>query len=152
MNETLNSPETGRDQAERSVAAFAHAGVILGPLTNYVGGVVVALVIFVIYRERSSFVREQALQALAFQLFSLLLIVIAWLAWGFFYMLSLVPLLVHPESESVPWTMWLGLGSMVLPCGLMLLLVAVGLWGAWQAYQGHDFRYPLFGRWVARTF
>ncbi len=152
MNETNQPPETGRDSADRSVAAFAHAAAVLAPLTNYVGGVIIALVIYVVYRERSDFVRAQALQALVFQLLSLLLTIGAWLAWGFLYMLSLVPLMVGPETDAVPWTLWLGLGSMVLPCGLMLVLLLIPLWAAWQVYQGRDFRYPLFGDWIAERF
>lgn len=152
MNETFDNAETGRTAADLNMAAFAHWSAVLGPLTNYVGGLVIALVIWVVYRDRSAFVRQQALQALAYQLLALGITLLAWLGWAVLYVLSLVPWIFGPEPDMVPWTFWVGLGSMIIPCGISILVVLVAIWGGWRAHQGHDFRYPLIGRWVANKF
>lgn len=51
---------------ERSAAAIAHGGIILN-LFSGIGGLLVALVVWLAYKDKSEYVRYQALQALVFQ-------------------------------------------------------------------------------------
>lgn len=149
MNKTSEPPETVPSANERSLAAFAHISIILGPMTNYVGGLIVALIIWVTQREKSAFVAAQALQALAYQMLMFGITIAAWMLWGVIYMLSFLPWIVAPETDAAPITFWFGLGSIIFPCGISILAVLIGLWAGVRAFQGHDFRYPLLGNWIA---
>lgn len=152
MDKTTAETQNVPSSEERTLATLAHASIILGPFTNYVGGALVALIIWVTQRQKSPFVRLQALQSLVFQLIVLGLTILAWLLWTAFYLLSLTPFFFQPDryTDAPPVLFWLGLGSMVIPCGLTLLLPLLGLWAALRTYQGRDFRYPWLGDWLEK--
>ena len=67
-------PPGGRKRAEHlsneemDMAALAHASVVLGFITSGLAGIVVALLIWLSYKDRSDYVATQSLQAMAFQL------------------------------------------------------------------------------------
>lgn len=141
-----------------TIAALAHASVLLTLVLASAGGVgalvglVVPLVIYLSYRERSRFVAFHALQALIYQgagiLIYLALVVILVLAvtvaWTISGLLSVVVvgLLLMPLALVITALM------LVVLLGAPLVWLAYALYAAYQVYQGSNFRYWLIGEWV----
>lgn len=121
---------------EKLWAALAHLSVLLNLITGFLGPVV-ALVIYLAYRDRSRFIAFQAMQSFIFQL-------VFWVGGGIL--------------AGVVWTIT-GLLSVIL-IGLCLIPVALvvsilpvfalvyGVVAAIQVYQGDNFRYWLVAEWT----
>ena len=129
------------DSEARTLAMLAHLSVLLNLVTGFLG-VIVPLVIYLIYKDRSRFVGYQALQSFVFQLIwwagGGLLIAAVWAVTG---VLStfLVGLLCVPFALII-----------TVVAGLMPIVALVyGVYGAIEANAGKDFRYWLIGDWVA---
>ncbi|GAB4542333.1 MAG: hypothetical protein Fur002_12360 [Anaerolineales bacterium] len=126
-------------EEERQWAMIAHLGVLANLITGLLG-VVVPLVIYMVYKERSRYVAYQSLQALIFQL-------IWWVGGGII--------------AGVAWTVsgiltavFIGLLCMPIACVFSLMpLVALGygIYGGVETSQGKDFKYWLVGDWVRST-
>jgi uncharacterized Tic20 family protein len=130
---------SGVPQDELTLAALAHAGILLGLFTDGLGGIVVALAIWLYKKDRSAWVSVQALQALAFQIALLAVTVlggaVVGVAWAAVGVLSVVCV-----------------GLFLIPSALLLTLLLIiiplaglvyGLYAAYETYNGHDFRYWL---------
>ncbi|MGC9335918.1 MAG: DUF4870 domain-containing protein [Anaerolineae bacterium] len=141
-------------QEERTLAGLAHGSVLLGIFTNGVGGILAALVIWILQKEKSAYVAFQALQALVYQVAVFMVTMIAWCCWGVLYAaMILVPMASNPAAYEVtpPAGLWIGLILMVVPIGIWGLTILYGLWGAVRCLGGEDFRYVLLGRWLKST-
>lgn len=138
--------KTQRTQDERLLAALAHAAVVTGYIAPVAG-----ILIYVTQKEKSAYAAGQALQAAVYQLVGLLLIIIAWVLWGFCYTLTFIPLIAAPEQfqDAPPPIFWVGMGSMIIPLILMGLWGIYGLYGALRTWSGADFHYAFIGRRVA---
>jgi uncharacterized Tic20 family protein len=138
-------------QDEKTLAGLAHGSILLGLLTSGMGGIIAALVIWIVQKEKSAYVAAQALQALVFQAITFLLTMIAWCCWGVLYMaLIFVPLISNPGAyESTPPAgLWVGLALMIVPFGIWGLTILYGLYGAVRCLGGHDFKYAVIGNWL----
>lgn len=138
-------------QDERVLAGLAHASILLGPFTSGIGGIIAALVIWLIEREKSAYAASQALQALLYQALAFFVTGLAWCCWGILWMVMLLPpLFANPEAYETtpPAGLWLGLILMVVPIGLWGLTMLYGLWGAARCLGGHDFKYAILGKWL----
>ena len=124
---------------ERTWAMLAHLSVLLNLLTGFLGPVA-ALIIYLIFRDRSRYVAYQSLQSLIFQL-------VAWVGGG--------------ALASIAWAISgvlaaVLIGCLLMPIALLISLIPVaalvyGVVGAIQCSQGLDFRYWLVGDWVRGT-
>lgn len=121
---------------ERLWAALAHASVLLNLASGFLG-VIAALVIYLVYKDRSRYVADHAKQAFVFQLVwwvgGGILAGIAWAAVGVLSMFLI--------------------GLLCIPIALIISLfplaaVVYGVVGALQAYEGKPFRYWLIADWV----
>ncbi len=130
---------------ERLAAAAAHGGILLNLLTG-IGGLVLALILWLHYEGRSKYVGWQALQALVFQgvvlLASLIIGVIAAGLWLF--TLLLVRLIVG--YCFLPFTV----GFSLLFAALFLGSLFYGCAGALSALNGQDFSYRWVSSWIYR--
>ena len=139
-------------QDERIMAAIAHASIVASGF-----GIVAAVVIWLTQREKSNYVRFQALQATAYQFAGMLATLVAWACWGCFYSLSFLPMVRDPQGfEDAPPALFLiALFSMAVPLLLMGLWWLYGLYGGWRTLQGRDFQYvglgPLVRRYTSQT-
>ncbi len=136
---------------EEVMAALAHGSILLGVITSGFGGIVAALAIWLIEKEKSAYAAFQAFQALIYQVVTFVLTMLAWCCWFVVWMLMfLPPLLANPDAyqEVPPAGMWIGLLLMVVPMGFWGLTILYGLWGAVRCLGGHDFRYAIVGRWL----
>ncbi|MEJ2735068.1 MAG: DUF4870 domain-containing protein [Anaerolineae bacterium] len=138
-------------QDEKTLAALAHASILLGIPTSGIGGIVAALVIWIVQKEKSAHVAAQALQALVYQAVTFVLTMIVWCCWGALYMtLIFVPLLSNPGAYEAapPAGLWVGLALMIVPFGIWGLTILYGLYGAVRCLGGHDFNYAIIGNWL----
>lgn len=124
---------------ERAWAMIAHLS-ILANLVSGILGPIAALVIFLVYKDRSRYVAYHSLQALLFQL-------IWWVGGG-----ALVGIVW--AVTGVLSAVLIGLLCLPLACLISFLPIAAvvyGLVGGIQCSQGQDFRYWLIGDWVRGT-
>lgn len=139
--ETLPSGETLTlpTSEERTWAMLAHLSVLANLLTGFLGPVI-ALIIYLVYKERSRYVAYHSLQSFIFQL-------IWWVGAG--------------AVAGIAWVISGVLAVILVGCCLMPFALVVslmpiaaliyGVVGAVQCSQGNDFRYWLIGDWVRGT-
>lgn len=112
---------------ERTWSLLSHLSVLLS-LVSGIGGPIAALVIWLVYKERSERVAFHSLQSLCYQ--------VAWL--GIFAVYGLVTLVLSVIT--------LGLATVVLvPVAFLLALVPIAhqCYAAYKVNQGVDYRYPI---------
>ena len=124
---------------ERTWAMLAHLSVLANLVTGFLGPVA-ALVIYLVFKDRSRYVAYQAMQSFVFQL-------IWWVGAG--------------AVAAVSWTVTgifsaILIGLVCIPLSCLVSLVPIGalvygVIGAVQCSQGQDFRYWLIGDWVRGT-
>jgi uncharacterized Tic20 family protein len=151
MKEDRMAEQMTLTQDERNLAGLAHGSILLGIFTNGMGGILGALVIWLIQREKSAYVAVQALQALVYQSLAFLVTMLAWCCWGGLWMAMIfLPLIANPGAYDVspPPSLWLGLFLMVIPFGIWGLTILYGLYGAVRCLGGHHFKYAVIGNWL----
>ena len=124
---------------ERSWAMLAHLSILLNLVTGLLGPVG-ALIIYLVYKDRSRYVAYHSLQSLIFQL-------IAWVGGG---ILTAVAWVITGVLSAIL------VGLLCIPIALVISLIPLGaivygIIGGIQCNQGQDFRYWLVGDWVRDT-
>lgn len=124
---------------ERTWAMLAHLSTLLNLITGFLGPVA-ALIIYLVYKDRSRYVAYQSLQSLIFQL-------IAWVGGG---ALAGIAWAISGVLTAVL------VGCLLMPIALLISLfplaaLVYGVIGGIQCSQGQDFRYWLVGDWVRGT-
>ncbi len=137
-------------QDEKVMAAIAHAGVIWPTL-----GLVAPLVIWGTQRDKSPFVRFQALQAAVYQFVLILGALVAGVCYSCsFLSFPFTALLTAPFDRGVLCLPFFGFsctfGLMFLLMLAWLAYIGYGLFGAVWVLQGEDFRYVVLGSWLER--
>ncbi|CAG0947538.1 hypothetical protein ANRL1_04243 [Anaerolineae bacterium] len=144
----LNENLATRD--ERLNATLAHASILLGFFTRGVLGIVLALLIWISQRGKSSFAARHAAQAVMYQLIGVLAAIVTWVGWGVLLAGSIfVPVMIdplHPETLQ-PYTMIPALALIIVPFAVMVGWLVYGLYAAWQVWHGKNFSYWLIGDW-----
>lgn len=147
------SSATREKQDVQVLAAIAHGSILLGIVTNGVGGIFIALIIWLSQRGKSEYVSRQSLQALVYQSLVAMITFTGFCLWGIFAAsLVAIPMIASPElyQDAPPPSMWIGVSVLILPCGLWLLTIVYGLWGAIRCLAGDEFEYVIVGRWLAQ--
>jgi uncharacterized protein len=130
-------------QDERTWAMLAHLSVLANLVTGFLGPVA-ALVIYLIYKDRSRYVAYHSLQSFVFQLVFWVgggaLIGIIWAVTGLLSAV-IVGLLCIPFAI---------LGTIIF-AAMPVIAVIYGIIGGIQTSAGQDFRYWLVGDWVRST-
>jgi len=141
MNESPNfTPPAPLSEAdERQWAMFAHLSILLNLVTGFLG-VVVPLVVYMIYKDRSRYVAYHSLQSLIFQL-------VWWVGGGF---------LIGAAWAITGVLSAVLIGLLCIPVALVFSLIPLaalgyGIYGGVQVSQGRDFKYWLVGDWVRGT-
>jgi len=121
----------------RTMATLAHLSVLLNLFTGFVG-TIAALVIYIVYKDRSRLVAYHAMQAFIFQAitwFGAGILAVVLITFGSALFFLVIPLLC------------------LIPGFLLLLAVPAsliyGVVGGVQVNNGEDFRYWLVGDWVS---
>ena len=125
---------------ERTWAMLAHLSVLINLVTGFLGPLA-ALVIYIVYKDRSRYVAYQSLQSLLMQLILWvgggIIVGVAWTATGLLSAV-LVGICCIPIA--------------IIISALPLVAVVYGIIGGIQCNQGQDFRYWLIGDWVRSTY
>jgi uncharacterized Tic20 family protein len=118
---------------------FAHLSILVNLVSGFLG-LIAALIIYLIYRDRSRYVAYHSLQSLFFQL-------VFWAGGG--------------ALAAIAWALTgvlsaILVGLLCIPIALVISLIPVaalvyGVVGAIQTSQGQDFHYWLVGDWVRPT-
>jgi uncharacterized Tic20 family protein len=118
-------------QDERIWSMLAHLSVLVSIITG-IGGLIAALVIWLVYKDKSQRVAFHALQSLWYQVTWIVILFVGWTITG---ILSLVVI-----------------GLLLIP--VMLLATFVPFvhmcYAAYKVYQGVDYRYPVIADMVDR--
>ena len=135
------TPPAPLSEAEaRTWAMVAHLSVLLNLVTGFLG-VVAALVIYIIYKDRSKFVGYQAMQSFVFQL-------IFWagggLAIGVIWAITGALSAVLVGVLCIPFSLLFTIVLAMMP----LVALVYGVYGGLEANQGKEFKYWLIGDWV----
>lgn len=137
-------------QEDRLLASLAHSGILFGLLTKGIGGIAIALIIWLTQKGKSAYVAAQSLQALAYQTLIFVLSFILFSCWGIVWVIVMMPSIISsPTNNAIPPdAIWAGLSLLCFPVILMGLATLYGLWGAIRCLGGHDFNYILIGNWL----
>ena len=135
----FNPPQPISSSDERTYAMLAHLSVLANLFTGFLGPVV-ALIIYLVYKDRSRYVGYHAMQAFVMQL-------IAWVGGG------IVAGILWAISSVLTVVL---VGCLIMPIALLFSLLPLaalvyGIIGGIQCNQGQDFKYWLVGDWVRGT-
>lgn len=120
----------------RTMASLAHLSVLLNLATGFLG-IIAALVIYFVYKDRSRLVAYHAMQAFIFQALIWLgagILAVIFITFGTAFFFLVIPLLCL-----IPGFLFL----LAIPASLIY-----GVVGAVQVNNGEDFRYWQVGDWV----
>ena len=135
------APQPLSTNEEQTWAMLAHLSIFANLVTGFLGPLI-ALVIYLIYKDRSRYVAYQSMQALVFQL-------VFWVGAG---IIAVILWLIGSLLLAL-----LCLGCLVMPPALFFSLLPIaalvyGVIAAIQCSQGEDFKYWLIGDWVRGTY
>lgn len=138
-----NPPQTMAPGNERTWGLLAHLSKLLNLVTGF-GGPIAALIIYLVYKNRSRFVAYHALQAMVFQL-------IWWFGGG--VLIGLMWAIVGALSAIIIGIVLIPVAACITPILALIPVGALiyGIVGAVQVSQGQDFKYWLAGDWVRGT-
>lgn len=144
--EQLPPPASGAFPAskERNWAMLAHLSILLNLFTGFLGPIL-ALIIYLVYKDDSRYIAYQSLQATIFQL-------VAWvgvgLVIGAVWLITAALSLVLIGLLCIPFSL---IGTLLLLLVPFASLV-YGVVAAVKCSHGEDFRYWLVGDWVRGTY
>ena len=135
-----NAPQSMAPGDERNWGMLAHLSTLLNLVTGF-GGPIAALIIYLVYKDRSRYVSYHALQAMVFQL-------IWWFGGGI--LIGLMWAIVSALSAILVGIVLIPVAACVTPILVLMPVGALiyGIVGAVQVSQGQDFKYWLVGDWV----
>lgn len=136
-------PKQELSQDDKIVGAVAHAAALL-PMW----GIVAPALIWVTQREKSAYIRQQAAQALAWQLLQICLgfggmalyMASFFITFGSIFILEEMPSNGPPPGFFLPFCV---MGFIFL---IFAVMIIVALYAAVRNLQGHDYTYPLIGQ------
>ncbi len=143
-------PETQATREDRWIAALCHLST-----TIVLFGMLVPLITYITQKDRSPYLRFQALQALIYQGIGY----VAYLIFNIFtlviYLVIMIPMIIITESSAAgdPAAAFLiflfvlvMLVLMVFYAVLVPLYIILALYATLRTGQGHNYAYPLLGR------
>ena len=135
-----SAPQPLSPADERTWAMLAHLSVLLNLITGFLG-VGAALLIYLMYKERSKYVAYQAMQSFLFQL-------IFWAGGG--VLIGIMWAFVGALSAVLVGILLIPFALILTPILLVFPIVAVvyGVIGSIQCSDGKDFRYWLVSDWA----
>ena len=121
--QSIHTP-VGMSEDERTWSMIAHLSVLLNLITG-LGGPVAALIIWLVYKDRSQRIAFHALQSLWYQIAWIVILAVGW---------SITVVL-----------MFVLIGFLLIPVMVLVSLVPFihQCYAAYKVYQGVDYRYPI---------
>lgn len=137
---TYGSGATAQTSDDRTWSMVAHLSVLLNLFTGILGPLT-ALIIYLVYKDRSRYIAYQSMQSFVFQL-------ICWVGAGLviagIWIVNVLLLIVIVGVVCIPFTLILTIILAALP----IISLVYGVIGAVETSQGKDFRYLWVGDWV----
>ena len=135
-----SAPQPLSPADERTWAMLAHLSVLLNLVTGFLG-VGAALLIYLIYKDRSRYVAYQAMQSFLMQL-------LFWAGGG--VLIGIMWAIVGALSAILVGILLIPIALLVTPVLLIFPLIALvyGVIGSIETSNGKDFRYWLVGDWA----
>lgn len=136
MDEQIIKPAPSLSADERTWAMLAHLTILVNIPTGFLG-LILALVIYIVYKDRSRYVSYQAMQAFLFQL-------VFWVGGG---ALTAVVWLITGVLSAIL------IGICCIPFALVVSIIPIaaliyGVIGAIACNSGEPFRYWLIADWI----
>ena len=129
---------------EHNWAMLSHLSILLNLFTGFLGPIV-ALIIYLVYKDRSRYVAYQSLQATIFQL-------VVWvgigLVIGALWLFTVALSVILIGLLCVPFTLLATIFLLIVPLGSLVY----GVYAAIKCSHGEDFRYWLVGDWVRGSY
>jgi uncharacterized Tic20 family protein len=138
-------PKAGLSTSQENTwSMLAHLSILLNLFTGFLGPVA-ALIIYLVYKDRSRYIAYQSLQSAIFQL-------ITWIGVGLviggLWLITLLLSVVLIGLLCMPFTLLATIILLLVP----LASLVYGVYGAIRCSDGEDFRYWLVGDWVRSTY
>jgi uncharacterized Tic20 family protein len=129
---------------EHNWAMLSHLSILLNLFTGFLGPIV-ALIIYLVYKDRSRYIAYQSLQSTIFQL-------IVWVGVGLLigaiWLVTLFLSIILIGLLCAPFTLLATILLLIVP----LASLVYGIYAAVKCSHGEDFRYWLVGDWVRGTY
>ncbi|MCI0649868.1 MAG: DUF4870 domain-containing protein [Chloroflexi bacterium] len=129
-------------QDERIMAALSHGAIVLPTW-----GIILATIVWLTQREKSEYVRRQAIQAVAWQVAqigALFLGMACYMSTVFLIIGAVIAMDGSPSGEP-PAAIFLPFSAMGLVFLAMFVFIVFGIVAAVRVLQGATFRYPVVG-------
>jgi uncharacterized Tic20 family protein len=137
MNEKLSSDE-------KLMSLLSHLSIIIPNI-----GVIAPIIIWVTQKDKSKFVRFNAIQAIFFQLLFFVLVILSVFTGVILMLVSTLILTKTPDAA--PGTLfWVSMGIMYLYFPLYIIFVIYAVVAAVKSFKGKIFRYLIIGRVIER--
>lgn len=135
-----SAPQPLSPADERTWAMLAHLSVLLNLVTGFLG-VGAALLIYLMYKDRSRYVAYQAMQSFLFQL-------LFWAGGG--VLIGIMWAIVGALSAILVGILLIPIALLITPVLLIFPLIALGygIYGSIETSNGKDFRYWLVSDWA----
>ena len=134
------SPYVAQGSEDRTWSMLAHLSVLLNLVTGILGPVT-AIIIYLVYKDRSKYIAYQSMQSFVFQL-------ICWVGGGLviagIWIVTALLSIVLVGLLCIPFSLILSVILLALP----LISLVYGVVAAIETSQGKDFRYLWVGDWV----
>jgi uncharacterized Tic20 family protein len=147
MNAQIPNPPffSPHSSDERTWATLAHASALLSLFTG-AGGLIAAAVIWLTQKDKSAWVGFHGLQSLIFQAAVMIVtVLVVGVVWVVGFAVSFLTIGIG-TFVAVPVMILVFFGCFALVGGGTIYC----LYGAYQVYQGREFRYIWVGDWVQR--
>lgn len=138
------SPQPISPSSEHNWSMIAHLSIFLNTFSLILGPIV-ALIIYLAYKDRSRYIAYQSLQALIFQLITW---IGAGLLIGVIWLVTTALSIVLVGLLCIPFALLATFIIPVIPFAALIYGVIAGI----KCSQGEDFRYWLIGDWVRDTY
>ncbi len=108
-------------------------------------GIMAPIIIWVTQKDKSQFIRFNALQAIFFQIVFLVLVILSVFV-GIIIMFISLPMLTSSPNDAPGTLFWVSMGIMNLYFPLWLFFSIYGIVASVKSFKGKDFKYPVIGR------
>ncbi len=133
MNKKINSEE-------KLMSLLSHLSIIIPNI-----GVIAPIIIWVTQKDKSKFVRFNAIQAIFFQLLFFVLLILS-IFIGLILMFISLPVITR-NPDAVPGTLfWVSMGVMNLYFPLWIIFAIYAAVAGVKSFKGRIFRYLIIGR------
>ncbi|TET49326.1 MAG: DUF4870 domain-containing protein [Actinomycetota bacterium] len=129
---------------EKLMSLLSHLSIVIPNI-----GIIAPIVIWVTQKDKSKFVRFNAIQAIFFQLVFFVLIMLS-IFIGLIFMLISLPVIIKNPDAAPGVLFWVSMGVMNLYFPLWLIFSLYAVIASIRSFKGKIFRYIIIGKLVEK--